>query len=254
MDSPGFRDAQLLAAARHHAGGPVHRNVVDAAERELQRWSHQQQYSNAGAAARGGPHAMGVGPYLTISRECGTGASSIARLVGEAVDWAVFDRELLEFVAEKYHTSPTKLKYVDETTTNWISQLMDSLIAPSSVSQLQYVHRVSRVILRAARAGKAIFVGRSAQFLLPRENGLRVRLIAPLEYRIERIMEWIQLTRREARKYIAAIDAGRQHYCRQYFRHDAADPHYYDLEINVERLGAEGAAHVIVNTLSWRFP
>ena len=81
------------------------------------------------------------------------------------------------------------LELVDETTTNRITEMFGNWIDPASVSQMQYVCRLSRVILMAARAGKVIFVGRGAQFVLPHERGLSVRIIAPQNYRVRQIMD-----------------------------------------------------------------
>ena len=180
----------------------------------------------------------GIGPYLTISREAGAGGSQIARLVGEAIGWEVLDRKLLECVAERYHTSPAVLELVDETTTNWITEIFGNWLDPASVSQMQYVCRLSRVILMAARAGKVIYVGRGAQFVLPHERGLSVRIVAPQKYRVQQIMERRHLSFEEARDYVVKTDAGRQECARQYFHHDIADPHLFDLVVNVEKTRA----------------
>ena len=192
-------------------------------------------------------------PYLTISRESGVGASQIARLVGKTIGWEVLDRELLECLAERYHVSPAVLELVDETTTNWITEIFGNWLDSDSFSQMQYVVRLGRVILMSARAGKVIYVGRGAQFLLPHDRGLWVRLIAPLKYRVEQIMERRHLSVKEARDFVDKTDAGRQDCARQYFHHDINDPHLFDLVVNVEQFGADRTAHLIVEALASRF-
>jgi cytidylate kinase len=94
------------------------------------------------------------------------------------------------------------------------------------------------------------YVGRGAQFVLPRERGLRVRIVAPLDYRVQQIMERRHLSFEEARDYVAKTDAGRQDFVRQYFHHDVPDPHLFDFVVNVEKLGPERAAHLIVDALA----
>jgi cytidylate kinase len=225
-------------------------NVTDAAERQMQRWLHTQKGQENVAPAPSTGKLAGIGPYLTISRESGAGGSRIARLVGETIGWEVLDRELLECLAERYHTSPALLELVDETTSNWITEIFGNWINPASVSQMQYVFRLSRVILMAASGGKVIFVGRGAQFLLPHDRGLSARLVAPLKYRVQQIMERRHLSFEEARNYVEKTDAGRQDFVRQYFHHDVPDPHLFDLVVNVEKLGPERAAHLIAETLA----
>jgi len=112
------------------------------------------------------------------------------------------------------------------------------------------VCRLSRVIHMAAQTGKVIFVGRGAQFVLPHERGLCVRLVAPLKYRVRQIMDRRRLSFEEACDYVAKTDAGRQECARQYFHHDIADPHLFDLVVNVEKFGPERTTHLITDALA----
>ena len=247
-------DARLLESVKRLPRIERDPGVVEAAERQMQQWLRGQQgLEKAAPAAGAGAPAASIGPYLTISREAGAGGSRIARLVGEAIGWEVLDRELLECVAERYHTSPAVLELVDEKTSHWITEIFGSWMDPTSVTQMQYVCRLSRVILMTARAGKVIYVGRGAQFVLPHEAGLRVRIIAPLKYRVQQIMARQHLSFEEAHDYMVKMDADRQACARQYFQHDIADPHLFDLVINVEKIGAQQTAHLIADTLASRF-
>ena len=171
MDRQDYEDAKLRKAVEQLPRMEKEASVVEAAERQMQQWLFLHKGSEKAASAL--EARTSFGPYLTISREAGAGGGQIARLVGEAVGWEVLDRKLLECVAETYHTSPAVLELVDETTTNWITELFGHWIDPTSVSQMQYICRVSRVILMAARAGKVIFVGRGAIRTAPRARPTR---------------------------------------------------------------------------------
>jgi cytidylate kinase len=250
MNTKEYNDAKLLDRVERLPRMKGESSIIEAAERQMQRWLLVQQGRDKAALASNAGAAAAIGPYLTISREAGAGGSQVARLVGEAIGWEVLDRKLLECVAERYDSSPAVLELVDETTTNWITEIFGNMLNPASISQMQYVCRLSRVILMAARVGKVIYVGRGAQFVLPRERGLRVRIVAPLDYRIQQIMERRHLSFEEARDFVAKTDAGRQDFVRQYFHHDVPDPHLFDLVVNVEKLGPERAAHLIVDALA----
>jgi cytidylate kinase len=250
MNTQEYNDVKLREAVQRLPRIEGDSSVVQAAERQMQQWLRLQKGQDNAVPAPSTGKLAGIGPYLTISRESGAGGSQIARLVGEAISWEVLDRKLLECVAESYHTSPAVLELVDETTTNWITEIFGNWHNPASVSQMQYVCRLSRVILMAAQAGKVIFVGRGAQFVLPHERGLSVRLVAPLKYRVQQIMQRRHLSFEEAREYVKKTDAGRQECARQYFNHDIADPHLFDLVVNVEKLGPECAAHLITDALA----
>ena len=253
MNKQDFNDAKLRDAVERLPRMERDPSVIDAAERQMQQWLRMQKGQDNAAPAPSTGKLAGIGPYLTISREAGAGGSRIARLVGEAVGWEVLDRKLLECVAERYDTSPAVLELVDETTANWLTEMFGNWLDPASVSQMQYVCRLSRVILMTARAGKVIYVGRGAQFVLPHERGLSVRIVAPQKYRVQQIMERRHLSFEEALDYVVKTDAGRQDFVRQYFHHDVPDPHLFDLVVNVEKLGPERTAHLIADAVASGF-
>lgn len=245
MSNPGYGDARLLDSLKPGNRPKPEPAVIAAAEQQMQRWlrEHQSQAKQAAPAAGGRPAS--IGPYVAISREAGAGGSRIARLVGEALGWDVLDRELLECMAERYQVSPAMLELVDETTTNWVTEVFGNVFDPNCVTQMQYVVRLSRMIVMAASRGKIIFVGRGAGFLLPRGQGLAVRLIAGPKYRVQQIMERRHLSFKDAEDYVTKTDADRRAFVQQYFHRDASDPHLFDLVINVEKFGPQLAARQI---------
>jgi cytidylate kinase len=121
------------------------------------------------------------------------------------------------------------------------------------VSQAEYVRGLGRIVLLAAQHESTIFVGRGAQFILPRDQGLTVRLIAPLEQRIASIMDCEHCNRSHAKRYITDTDRGRHDFVRRYFHHDIADPHLYDLVINLARVEPEEAVELIIHNCRRRF-
>jgi len=187
-----------------------------------------------------------IGPYLTISREEGAGASEIAKRVGDSLGWEVLDRELLDFMAEHYHLPRNVLEFVDETTANWLHEAFSNLIDRRVISQQTYVKRLGHIVLLAAYHGKVVLVGRGAQFLLPPDRGLTVRILAPEKYRIEQIMQRHGMTSEVARKFIEERERGRRDFVSRYFHQDHANPHLYDLVVNVAKYGPVATAELIV--------
>jgi cytidylate kinase len=253
MSDARHDDARLLAAIDRleRLERPQHdRAVAAAAEQQMQRWLLEHRGQAKGTPAAAGDSAASIGPYVAISREAGAGGSQTSRLLGEILGWNVLDGELIECMAETYHTSPAMLELVDEKTTNSITEVFKSLREPHSLSQLQYVSRASRMIFMAAHTGKVIFVGRGAGFILPGKCGLSVRLIAGHKYRVQQIMERRHLSFKEAEDYVTKTDADRHALAQQYFHRDASDPHVYDMVINVERFGPQLAARQIADAVA----
>lgn len=223
------------------------------AEQQIRRWvvrdEVMERQKNLATADTLHHH---LGPYLCLSREAGAGGAKIAGLLGKKIGWGVIDRELLDYMAEKYHLPRSLLEIVDETTANWIHEVVGSFAEQRTVTQTAYVSWLGKFATLAAYEGKKIFVGRGVQFFLPPEAGLRVRLVAPLPYRIEQMMERCQLSSNEAKQKIRVIDQGRNDFIRQYFHHDARDASLYDLVLNVASLGETFSVDLIAESLSRR--
>jgi cytidylate kinase len=123
---------------------------------------------------------------------------------------------------------------------------MDHQIIPHE----KFVSHLKRVMEVATRKGRAVFVGRGAQFLLPRSKVLAVWITAPVKYRVERIMAEKQMNEGDARQFVHEADEGRCEFVKRFFHHDINDPLLYDLVINIQHLGAAKAAEGIVAALA----
>jgi cytidylate kinase len=187
-----------------------------------------------------------IHPYVFVSREAGAGGSEVGRRVGMELGWQVVDREMLDQIAEQHKLPVDMLRHVDETTSNWILEVFGKWIDRRLVTQSEYVVHLGHMVLLAARHANTVFVGRGAQFLLPRDKGVVVRIIAPVGQRVARIMEQRHLTREQAEKHVKEADQGRRDFVQRYFHHNVADPHLYDLVINLQYLTLDEAVEVIV--------
>ncbi|MEX2307921.1 MAG: cytidylate kinase-like family protein [Pirellulales bacterium] len=194
-----------------------------------------------------------IHPYIAVSRETGVDAAEVARSIAAKLGWKVLDSELLDYIAEQYGVSRLALDYVDERGASWFHDTFGKWLDEQLVSQAEYVSRLGTVVLLAAQHESTIFVGRGAQFVLPPEAGLSVRLIAPRKQRIQRIAELRQCSQHEAEKFIEESDNGRAEFVRRYFQRDVADPQLYDLVINLERTSRESATELILNHYRLRF-
>jgi cytidylate kinase len=188
-----------------------------------------------------------IRPYITISREAGADACEIAEIVASRCGWKVFDRELLDYMVEHYHWSRVALDFVDERTVSWFHETFGKWLDQQLVSQAEFVHRLGKVVVLAAQHESLVFVGRGAQFILPREVGLAVRIIAPKKYRVERIMKRRQCSQRDAEQFIDDTDKGRADFVQRYFHRDVADPHLYDLVVNLEQIPRQDAIELLTS-------
>jgi cytidylate kinase len=234
---------------------PRDRALSQVAERQMRLWGLQLQAQQRLAEQE--PVVPRVSqltkPYVAISRDTGSDGAELGRKISEQLGWKVFDRELLDYMAEQYHLSRVSLDFVDEKAASWFHEMFGKWLDAQIVSQAEYVTRLGAIILLAAQHESTIFVGRGAQFLLPRELGVAVRVIAPLKQRVDRIMQQRECSRSEAEKYVVETDAGRDEFVRRYFHRNGADPGLYDLVLNLQYMTLDEAAELIVVRCKQRF-
>ena len=94
--------------------------------------------------------------------------------------------------------------------------------------------------------GRAIIVGRGANFILPPDNRFRVRVVAPQQFRIENVAKNFNIPEREAKRRVIRTESDRRAFIRKYFNADIADPLNYDLIINTGTLSIDDAVNAIV--------
>ena len=221
--------------------------LASAAGEHMGRWlasEEMHKYMQSAWEQRHWPDR--VRPYICISREAGAGGGEIARVVGQQLGWDVLDKELLDYMAERYKLPRDMLALVDETKANWLEDIFGEWFDSQVVSHQKYLVYLERILWLAATHGRVVLVGRGAQFVLPRDKGLRIRIIAPRSYRARRYMNKYNVSFEEAERRIDEIDEGRRDFAHRFFHHDWADSHLYDLVLNVQRIGVKAVPEQIV--------
>jgi cytidylate kinase len=208
-------------------------------------------------------------PALTIaiSRQSGANGSRIARLVGQRLSWPVYDRELLERLADEMGLRTDLGETLDEQRPSWLEECledfrarprnssMDGLPALPSLPEViedAPVRHLLRVLFALAADGLCVIVGRGAAQVLPAATTLRVRVVAPLAKRVARMQERFALLPDAAEERVRQIDADRNHLVRQYFHKNPDDPALYDLILNSGQLDTEECAELILTALAER--
>jgi cytidylate kinase len=252
-----FRNAtEKLIASRRQAMRtstlPRSRGLSEAAERQMRIWALDLETRQRLEQETPSPKDL-IHPYIVISRESGVSAGEIATHLAKHLGWKVFDREILDYMAEHYQWSDVALDYVDEKTASWFHETFGKLLDQQTVTQAEYVSRLGKIVLLAAQHESNVFVGRGVQFVLPRDRGLTVRIIAPKKDRIKHVMERRNCGSDDAERFIDETDKGRADFVHRYFHHDVADPHLYDLVINLEHTSRDVALDLILGDFLMRF-
>lgn len=178
---------------------------------------------------------------ITLGRSYGAGGRSVGKIVGKALNIPYYDKELVEQAAKESGLSGKYLENMDEK--NLVGNMVDRAITLNS----RIYEAQRQVILKLAKEGPCIIVGRCADCILHDEKNLfRVFITAPKESRVKRISQRDCIDEQKAAKKIDKVDKERAEY------HDAVsdsswgDAGTYDLMVDTEKLGIQGAADVIL--------
>src|SRR5262245_40791217 len=114
---------------------------------------------------------------VALSRQAGAQGAAVARAVGARLGWPVFDRELLERVAEETGLRVQLLEGMDEKGGTFLQECFDAFLSAPVTENVYLRHLVQTVAALAAR-GECVIVGRGVPVLLPAETTLRVRVVA----------------------------------------------------------------------------
>lgn len=186
---------------------------------------------------------------VAVSREAGAGGGTIARRVGTRLGWKVYDHELLDAIARRMELLPDEARVYDELAPtviqDWLLPLGEEHYAPHEA----YLDHLAKLVDSIGKAGQSIVVGRGTGFLLPREETLSVRIVAPLKARAQRLAERTGVSFRTARRAARDIDRRTLKFARVMYHVNAADPHHYDLVLDSHSLGLEIAVELIVRAV-----
>jgi cytidylate kinase len=188
-------------------------------------------------------------PVITLSREPGSGGKLVAKAVAERLGLDLFDQALINAMAENADTTTRVIRTLDERSLSMIEDWVSAAISERHL----WPDEVSRVLMRVigtiGRHGKAIIVGRGANFVLPPENRFRVRIIAPLEMRVNRVAETYGVTKKEAKRRVLRTESDRRAFVRKYFHSDIGDPANYEMILNTGTLSFESAVAAICSAI-----
>ena len=193
-------------------------------------------------------------PFITISREPGSGGKPVASLVAKRLDFTLYNRKMIEDVGRDVHQRKALLEKIDEHGRTVIDDIIHGTFNPDYVSDISYIRSLSSVILSAAMRGEVVILGRGANFITPFNKGLHVRICAPYLIRVERAVKFERFTRDEAVREIRKTDEQRKEFIRQYFGKDVSNPNYYDLVINTTSMTVDNTACLVIEAFKNKFP
>ena len=182
---------------------------------------------------------------LTIAREHGAWTAKAAECLAQRLQATILNKEELERRLLEAGMKSKLFRQYDERKPGFLSAF--------SADQDIYLLYLKGVLLQAASQGNVIVLGRGAHLLLKGlPNCLRVRLVAPLEYRLRNVQEEYGYDQETANRLIHKCDADRAGFLHFHFNEEWADASLYDLTITTSTLSQEQLLDLLASQLSCR--
>ena len=220
-----------------------HRSVLQIVDEQVKRWRGDYLKRETKDEYR---------PVVTISRAPGSCGRIIAEEVAKELGFDLFHQEVVHKMAESAKISARLLESLDEKgltiLEDWVSSFHRNHMWPD-----QYMKHLMKVVGTIGKHGRAVIVGRGANFLLSEDKTIRVRIVAPLKWRAKNVSLIFDISMDEAREIILKTESDRKAFVKKYFNKDIADPLNYDLLINAERLSIDEAAGTVENLVMKKF-
>lgn len=202
------------------------------------------------------------GPVITISREFGCPANLCAADLAEMLSkmdtnnsepWKVISKEILEQAARELGLTPEKIEFVFKfEKRSAVDEIIEALSSKYYKSERKIRSTIRDVIRSIGEQGRVIIVGRAGSTILRDiPNSLHIKLIAPIDYRIEGVSRRHEITHSEARKLTEEMDKKRSQ-LRNEFAGRKIDDNDYDLIFNSMILKSNEIVEIIAKTANLR--
>jgi cytidylate kinase len=180
-------------------------------------------------------------PLITVTTSIGCGAMSVSQKVADDLKIELYDDQRLQQVALTMGYSSEDLKGFDEKAPGLFDRLLRR--RPEIYNEL-----MAAVIYEVAHRDEGIIIGHGATYFLKDFScALHLRMHTSQQYRIRRLIDQLKISPDTALKMIENRDNELKAFLDFLFQIDWNDFSLYDLVINVDKLGIDTAAEMIVN-------
>ncbi len=222
-------------------------NLEPLINKQMHLWEVRQKMAREGSqAARHEFSHLKEGPWITLSHQPGSGGGELARILAKKLGWQVWDKEIITAIAHNDPARERMLSRLDGHAVGALQEFLTNVMVRGAVSRNGFAHELAQVIWTLARQGRAIMIGRGANWLLDSRHGLRLRAMAPPEVRAHRIARERNLELSLAEETMRSEDEQFAGFIRQLYHRDINDPLGYDLVLNLGGQDLDLAADIIV--------
>ena len=159
---------------------------------------------------------------IVIGRQYGCGGHDIGKKLAEKFGYEFYDQEIIQMIAGTTGMTSEFIRQKEESMTNsllydFVNQMYLYGKEEEEAPKDKIFEAESKVIRELAAKGKCVIIGRCSDYVLcENEKTLKLFFAAPLEVRAKRIMERLNISKKEAEQVIRKEDRRRADNYRYY--------------------------------------
>jgi cytidylate kinase len=221
------------------------RDLEAIVNRQILRWNAEKMAAVEQAAA-----AAVLRPVVAVSRQLGSGGAEIAADVASRLECEFVGYKMVNEIAERTSVCDELMRALDEHTRTQQQKWIDAMIRKWDFDETDFHRQLLTAVRALAEMGSIVILGRGACFIETERLKVNVRVVAPLEQRVERVMKRIGCEEKKALEIVEKNDRERKKFVKRIFYKDVDDPLNYDIVINTGRVHISCAAAMVEST--WR--
>lgn len=194
---------------------------------------------------------------LTLERQYASGGRAVGKAVADALGVPCYNREILEYAAERSGQTPEHLERLEETANTGLISSLQAAYArlargerAALLPEGALLLAEAEVIRELADEGPCVLIGRSAGCILrDRTDVLRAFLYADEEARIRRAVDEYGHDENEAPTVLRYFDRRRANFYNANYSLKWEDKAGYHLCLDTGRLGVAACAKVLLRAM-----
>ena len=177
---------------------------------------------------------------VTISREFGCPAKPITKELVSLINstskqkWTYLSKEILGKSATELGIPPSEIKYFFKYHEQGIIDGILNTISKFYISDRKIYSAIEKAIKSIGNQGNVVIVGRGGAAICHNfSKALHIRLIAPLNWRVEKVMEYYNIGKKQAIEFIHDYDSKREKFMSHFWK-EGLTPSLFDVTYNCE--------------------
>ena len=219
------------------------RSIEELINRQINQWEFAQKELNESPEKKANHK---IQPIVTVSRQRGSRGSYLAALLAKKLGYQELHREVIDEICRSSGYKRRIIESLDDKVRSRIELMIEGAFKGIYVDAGDYFRELYKVIMSISHHGGVVTVGRAANFILQRDQGFHVRVVASMPVRVANLMQYENLSLEDAEDAIHESDEERDRFVEANFKRHIDEPGAYDLVINTSYIDLEQALEMVL--------